>query len=138
MTGVQTCALPISGVLAIALCLAGIARCKAWEIDSNAVSEAQKNVAANHLSHRICIIKDYMPESLDKFSILCANLRTPTLKQLSGLIQNSLCPNGTIILSGIRQWEKEDLITHYSKIGFTLAWQKDEKNWSGVVMKNIS
>ena len=127
-----------SGVLAIALCLAGIARCTAWEIDPNAVDEAQKNVAANHLSHRICVIEDHMPESLNQFSILCANLRVPTLKQLSGLFQSSLCPKGIIILSGIRQWEKKDLIAHYTKIGFTLIWQKDEKNWSGVVMENLS
>lgn len=127
-----------SGVLAIALCLAGIAQCTAWEIDPNAVVEAQKNVTANHLAHRINIIEDHMPESLNKFSILCANLRVPTLKQLSGLIQNSLCPKGMMILSGIRQWEKKDLIAHYTKIGFKLVWQKDEKNWSGVVMENPS
>jgi ribosomal protein L11 methyltransferase len=127
-----------SGVLAIALCLAGIARCKAWEIDPNAADEAKKNVAANHLSHRICVIEDHMPQSDEKFSILCANLRVPTLKQLSSLIQSSLCPKGKIILSGIRQWEKKDLIAHYIKIGFTLVWQKDEKNWSGMIMENLS
>jgi len=124
-----------SGVLAIALCLAGIERCRAWEIDPNAVSEARKNVAANHLSSRICVIEDYMPVCEGQFSVICANLRYPTLKQLSHLIKKNLCQNGMIILSGIRQWEKKDLITHYSEIGFTLVWQMDEKNWSGLVMK---
>ena len=124
-----------SGVLAIALCRAGIECCKAWEIDPNAVSEALKNVAANHLAHRISIIQDYMPVCESQFSVICANLRFPTLKQLSGLIQTSLCPKGIIILSGIRQWEKEELISHYTKIGFTLVWQMDDKNWSGLILK---
>lgn len=124
-----------SGVLAIALCRAGIERCKAWEIDPNAVSEARKNVALNHLSNRISVIEDYMPVCESQFSVICANLRFPTLKQLSGLIQTSLCPKGTLILSGIRQWEKEELIAHYTKSRFTLVWQMDEKNWSGLILK---
>ncbi|MCP3939920.1 MAG: methyltransferase [Desulfobacteraceae bacterium] len=125
-----------SGVLAIALCLVGIERCKAWEIDPNAVSEARKNVAANHLSHRICVIEGHMPMCKPPFSVIIANLRVPTLKLLSGPIQNNLCPKGVIILSGIRQWEKTQLIDHYTKIGFTLIWQKDEKDWSGLIMEN--
>ncbi|MCP4721081.1 MAG: methyltransferase, partial [Desulfobacteraceae bacterium] len=107
-----------SGVLAIALCLAGMEHCKAWEIDPNAVSEAKKNVAANNLSQKICVIEDYMPVCEAQFSVIIANLRFPTLKQLSGLIQKNLCQRGVVILSGIRQWEKENLIAHYAKIGF--------------------
>ncbi len=124
-----------SGVLAIALCLAGMAHCRAWEIDPNAVVEAKENVAVNHLAHRICVIEDYMPVCKQTFSVICANLRYPTLKQLSGLIKTSLGPKGIIILSGVRRWEKEDLIAHYTKIGFRLRWQRDEKNWSGLVME---
>jgi len=124
-----------SGVLAIALCLTGIEHCQAWEIDPNAVSEAKKNVEINQLSQRICVIEDYMPVCKAQFSVICANLRYPTLKQLSPLIETSLAPKGVIILSGIRQWEKEDLIAHYTKIGFRLRWQRDEKNWSGLVME---
>ncbi|MCK5836173.1 MAG: 50S ribosomal protein L11 methyltransferase [Desulfobacula sp.] len=125
-----------SGVLAIAICLAGLDKCKAWEIDPNAVSEAKKNVAANDLSHCITIIDDYMPLCEAEFSVICANLRYPTLKQLSNHIQSSLCPKGVIILSGIRQWEKQDLIDHYTGMGFSLIWQKDEKKWSVVIMTN--
>jgi len=124
-----------SGVLAIALCLTGIKQCKAWEIDPNAVSEARQNIAANHLSHRICVFEEHMPVCEDKFSVICANLRFPTLKQLSDLIKKNLCHNGVIILSGIRQWEKKELIAHYSRIGFTLVWQGDKQNWSGLIME---
>lgn len=124
-----------SGVLAIALCLAGIKQCRAWEIDPNAVSEAKKNIAANHLTNRICVFEAHMPVCREQFSVVCANLRFPTLKQLSSLIHSSLCQKGVVILSGIRQWEKQDLITHYETSGFTLVWQRDEKNWSGLILK---
>ncbi|MBU0969126.1 MAG: 50S ribosomal protein L11 methyltransferase [Proteobacteria bacterium] len=127
-----------SGVLAIALCLAGFGTCTAWDIDPNAVSEARTNVAANHLSHRISVIEDYMPVCVARFSVICANLRFPSLKDLSGLIRTSLCPGGIIIVSGIRQWERDDLISHYTKAGFALVWQRDEKNWSGLIMKHQS
>jgi len=126
-----------SGVLAIALCLAGIKRCKAWEIDPNAVSEAKKNVVSNDLSHYITIIDNYMSLCEAEFSVICANLRYPTLKQLSYTIKSNLCAKGVIILSGIRQWEKQDLIDHYTGIGFSLVWHKDEKKWSVVMMINL-
>jgi len=127
-----------SGVLAIAICLAGLKRCKAFEIDPNAVSEAKKNVALNDLSPCITIIEDYMPLCEAEFSLICANLRYPTLKKLSNTIKSNLCPKGVIILSGIRQWEKQDLIDHYAGMGFSLIWEKNEKKWSAVIMKIVA
>lgn len=126
-----------SGVLAIAMCLAGLGSCRAFDIDPMAVAEARLNVAANHLAHRIQVIEDYMGMEETGFSIICANLRFPTLIRISSLIKSSLCPQGVIILSGLRQWEKCELISHYRELGFSLVWDKDEKNWSALIMQVI-
>lgn len=123
-----------SGVLAMAMCLSGLASCNAYEIDPISINEAKKNIALNHLTQKIKLIEDVMKESRNRFSIIAANLRTPTLAALSNIIFNSLKHKGIAILSGIREWEKDQLITVYSKKGFELVWQQDKKNWSGFVL----
>ncbi len=127
-----------SGILAIAMCLAGMEKCLAWEIDANAVHEARQNLATNNLSKKITLVDDYMHSGEDPLSLICANLRYPTLKQLAGLIRSSIALDGYLILSGIRSWEKQDLIAHYDHHGFTKTWDRDEKNWSAVVLKKTA
>ncbi|MCK5349434.1 MAG: 50S ribosomal protein L11 methyltransferase [Desulfobacula sp.] len=123
-----------SGVLAMAMCLAGLVSCSAYEIDPVSINEAKKNVALNHLTKRIKVIEDYMKESKNRFSIISANLRFPTLTALSDIIFNSLKNNGIAILSGVREWEKDQFVAIYSEKGFELVWQQDEKKWSGFVL----
>jgi len=120
-----------SGVLALAMCLSGLFSCKAYEIDPVSINEAKKNIALNHLTKKIEIIQDRMQKSKNMFSIIAANLRFPTLKTLSDMIYESLIKNGIAVISGVRKWEKDHLITVYQQKGFELAWQQDEKNWSG-------
>ncbi len=124
-----------SGILAIAMCLAGMDSCQAWEIDANAVSEARQNVTANNLDNQINVIDDLMDPGNLQLSLLCANLRFPTLKQLAPLILEAILPDAPLIFSGLRTWEKEDLITHYKNFGFSSIWDDDEKNWSAVILK---
>lgn len=123
-----------SGILAIAMCLAGLASCQAYEIDPVSVNEAKKNIKFNHLEKNISVIENRIEESKNIFSIICANLRYPTLTALSDLIFKSLKHNGIAIISGVRQWEKKDFITVYSKKGLELIWQQDSKKWSAFVL----
>ena len=123
-----------SAVLAMAMCLSGLSSCKAYEIDPVSINEAKKNITLNHLTKKIKVIEDTMKESKNRFSIISANLRFPTLQTLSDMIYTSLIENGLAIISGVREWEKDQLITFYIKKGFELAWQQDKKNWSGFVL----
>ncbi len=123
-----------SGVLALAMCLAGLLKCNAHEIDPVSINEAKKNIKLNHLENQIHLTNALFKEDKDTFSIICANLRWPTLKSISSSIYNSLKQDGIAILSGVRPWEKEDLIALFTHIGFVLLWQKDEKGWSAFVL----
>ncbi|MDZ7664188.1 MAG: 50S ribosomal protein L11 methyltransferase [Desulfotignum sp.] len=86
-----------SGVLAIALCLAGLDRCQACDIDPNAVSEAKKNIAANTLCARIQVFDHPLPDIGTDFCIICANLRTPTLENLALFMRRRLNAGGVLI-----------------------------------------
>ncbi len=122
-----------SGVLAIALCLAGLDRCHACDIDPNAVYEAQKNIKANHLCSRIPVSGHPLADTGPAFSIICANLRTPTLAKLAPVMRRRLKPGGVLIFSGIREWEAKDLIADFTGYGFIRIWEKTLKKWTALI-----
>lgn len=124
-----------SGVLAIALCKSGFSHCNAYEIDPVSVHEAKKNVIHNGLENRVDIQDREMEDQTGRYGVICANLRFPTLKTLSGMISNSLVNGGIVILSGIRVWENPFLIDLFSHAGFDLIRQTDEKKWSCFVWR---
>lgn len=126
-----------SGVLAIAAVKAGISECLAVDTDPNAVFEAKRNVKLNMLEKAIKITGKELSPNGDKqyesFSLICANLRFPTLKKLLPLFLNIASNYSVLILSGIRIWEIRDLIDIYSEKGLKCLWEKSSKKWSGVI-----
>ncbi len=123
-----------SGILAIALCLATSVHCTAYEIDPVCRFQAERNIALNRLSHRIEIRDDTIGDAMFRFSIIVANLRLPSLKQMSGAINSALETNGFLILSGIRPDELKPLVLHYSQYHMKPVSHADEKDWSCVTM----
>lgn len=119
-----------SGILAVAMILSGFLKCRAYEIDRVSVNEAKKNVHANHLSDRIQVIDDCFVSIPAAISLICANLRYPTLAGLSSIIRDSLKPGAVAVLSGFREWEKEDLFAVYRKTGMELIWEETQNQWS--------
>ena len=124
-----------SGVLALALVRAGCDTCLALDTDLNCVSEAEHNVSLNRLEERIEVTSELLDISHGPFDLVCANLRYPTLRQLSQLFYEITHPHALVILSGIRTWERDGLIEHYTALGFTCTWSQDEKGWSAAVFK---
>ncbi|MDA8134426.1 MAG: 50S ribosomal protein L11 methyltransferase [Desulfobacteraceae bacterium] len=123
-----------SGVLAMAMCLAGLSSCTAYEIDPVSIREARRNIELNRLSGKIHLLEDTMKTGENSFSMACANLRYPTLVSLSETLSSSLKENGVAVLSGFREWEKDLVLNSYAEKGFALIWQRDDKNWSCFVL----
>lgn len=123
-----------SGVLAIALCRAGLSQCLACDIDPNAVSEAKKNIDLNALGTRIPVSDHPVPDTGPELGIICANLRTPTLERLAPLFRSRIKPGGYLVLSGIREWEAADLKAHFAKYRFSPIWEKTDKQWTGIIL----
>jgi ribosomal protein L11 methyltransferase len=124
-----------SGVLALALVRAGCPSCLALDTDLNCVSEALTNVTLNHLTDKITVTPELLDPYHGKFSVIAANLRFPTLKNLAGLFSTITDPHALLILSGVRTTELDDLIHHYGGKGFTASWTQSEKNWSAAIFK---
>jgi ribosomal protein L11 methyltransferase len=130
------CALDIgtgSGILAIAAVLIGIKRAVGIDIDSCARAEAQKNIRLNGLEHRIKILDTSVEDIKKAYSLITANLRFPTLKQLCPHMAGITQKKGAVVVSGIKSDEVEDLLDTFAQNGLQCMWRAGEKGWAGLV-----
>lgn len=124
-----------SGILVIAAIKFGIEIGWGVDIDPCARTEARESVQLNQLEDRIHISGHAVHSINQKFSLITANLRTPSLMRLCQLFSGRIVENGLIILSGIKVNEVVDLLAIYTKNRFKCRWREFENDWAGIVLK---
>ena len=122
-----------SGVLAIAAVSLGIKTAKGIDIDPCARTEAAKNIQLNNLEHRITIHDHNIQDIHEKFTLITANLRYPTLKRLCPHIAQITEEDGAVVVSGIKTDEASDLLNEFTQNRFKCVWKTFEKGWAGMV-----
>lgn len=122
-----------SGVLAIAAVSLGIKTAKGIDIDPCARTEAGKNIQLNNLEHRIAIHDHKIQDIHEKFTLITANLRYPTLKRLCSHIAQIIEEDGAVVVSGIKTDEASDLLSEFTQNRFKCVWKTFEKGWAGMV-----
>ena len=126
-----------SGILAIAALQLGICRAVGIDPDPCARAEAVENAVLNGLASRF-IITDQPLSRLphdEKFTIITANLRYPTLVRLCGTVVSHLTTSGFLVLSGIKDDEQGFVMAAYGEKGFVCRWQSTEKGWVVLVLQ---
>ncbi len=123
-----------SGVLSLALSKAANMNCDAFEIDPVSIHEARKNIAKNGMTDKIHLFETVMDPMGKEYDVICANLRLPTLRQLSEMIATCLSRTGAAILSGFREEEIPALLSSFGIQRMKPVWQKTRKNWSAFVL----
>jgi len=126
-----------SGILVITAVVFGIKRGVGIDIDPCARAEAKENVKLNDLKDKIDISDRPVEDINDRFSMITANLRYPTIKKLFFHINRILDKSGFLIISGIKADELKDVLSIYTKKQFKCLWKKIEKDWAGIVFKKI-
>jgi ribosomal protein L11 methyltransferase len=124
-----------SGVLLISAILCGMKRGLGVDIDACARVEAAENVRVNALDDRVAISAQSLADIHQRFSVILANLRFPSLKKMLSQINERADTNCFLIFSGIRDHELDDLLKVYQHIQFEMVWTDNELGWSGVVMR---
>lgn len=115
-----------SGVLVIAAIRQKMAEGLGVDTDPVAVHEAKENVALNGLSAVIGISETWNPD--ERWDLVVANLRTPTLKALAPVVQHILHPGGRVVLSGMREEEMDGVRNVYGN-GMEECMCLREKGW---------
>ena len=122
-----------SGILAIAAVGLGVKKALAIDIDPCSRSEAKKNIILNNMEDQIQILDRNIENINEKFSLITANLRYPTLKRLCSHISKITEKPGMVVVSGIKTDEVTDILNSYTQKGFSCAWKAFEKDWAGMV-----
>jgi len=124
-----------SGVLLVTAILCGMKSGLGVDIDACARVEAAENVRINGLDDRVAISAQALADIHQRFSLILANLRFPSLKKMLSQINEKANTNCFLILSGIRDSELDGLLKVYEQIQFEKIWTGNELGWSGVVLR---
>ncbi len=120
-----------SGVLALTALKFGVSHGIGTDIDPCARDEARKNAFLNDLNSRFAIYEGQLADLNPPVDLICANLRFPTLMNLSGQIDRLCATGGYAVFSGVRQDEFMEVLKRYAELGFRCIWKSIDQNWSG-------
>ena len=124
-----------SGVLIITAILCGMNTGLGIDIDGCARVEAAENVRINGLEAQVDISGQSLVDIHQRFSIILANLRCPSLKKMVWQVNEIADPDGFLIFSGIKDNELDDLLKVYEKMRFKSVWTDNELGWAGVILR---
>jgi ribosomal protein L11 methyltransferase len=123
-----------SGILAIASVKFGAAQAVGLDLDPVACHEARKNVALNKLDSSVSIHEtDLERFDGERYELIMANLRPPTLKQIIPALRQISSPSAFWVFSGFRDDEEHRLIEDLTMLSASKIWQSSEYGWSGMV-----
>ena len=122
-----------SGILAIAAVSLGVKKALGIDIDPCSRSEAGKNIILNNMEDQIRILDRNIENINEKFSLITANLRYPTIKRLCFHISKIMEKPGMVVVSGIKTDEVPDILNTFTQKGFSCTWKEFEKDWVGLV-----
>ena len=125
-----------SGILVIAAVMLGLQHGIGIDIDPNALAEAEFNASLNDLGHCIRIDNISLPILTDRYFLITANLRYPTLTGIAAEIARLSERKGMVVLSGFRPNEEKDIEDVYRRAGFEVIHRMTEIDWGCLILKN--
>jgi ribosomal protein L11 methyltransferase len=127
-----------SGVLVIAAVALGAATGLGIDFDECALAEARQNVRLNALENRIEISGHPLETIRDRFRMVAANLRYPSLKQLRSQLSSLTASGGVLVISGIRSIELNDLLQFYAEKHWVCRWRGTDAGWCAAVLQQAT
>ncbi len=126
-----------SGALILSAVICGMDGGLGIDIDACARVEAATNVKINGLEDRILISGQSLETINQRFKMVLANLRYPSLKRFYPLLAEIADNKSTLVLSGMKKGEVADLLAVYTKTHFKCLWTDNELGWAGVVLQKL-
>lgn len=120
-----------SGVLGLAAMRLGASRVTAIDNDPDAVTNARENASLNQLPLDVECVDLDLTVADEMFDVAVANLTGATLVRFAKQLE-TFAPDGTLIVSGLREEEEPDVRTAFSKrfaMGYT------QEGWRCLVLR---
>jgi ribosomal protein L11 methyltransferase len=121
-----------SAVLAIAAAKGGASKVVAIELDDDAMSNAEENVARNGVADRVHLLCGDATVLLPFFApvrLVLANIISSVHVMMLPVVERCLAPDGVVIISGILQTEREELLRHLTSTGWRMIADDSEGEW---------
>jgi len=130
-----------TGVLAIAACLMGAASATGIDTDACARVEAAENARLNGVGSRMHIsnadLASIAVADPNRFSLILANLRYPTLAALCEMIPRISTPGAALVFSGFRDHELAGLLESYPPDRYRHVETLSENQWCGITLERL-
>lgn len=126
-----------SGVLAIAAAKLGATRVAAIDIDADAQSNAEGNVALNRVADRVHLFTGdarLILPLLAPVDVITANITSATLVDLLPIVQRALAPTGRAILGGMLLEERPTMTEHLTAGAWRCEADDVEDEWWATII----
>lgn len=122
-----------SGILSIAAVRLGAREVVAIEYDADANVNARENLARNEVDDRVRLIETMANPALiaaeGPFDLVMANILSSVIQPLLPVFRVALCPRGRVIVSGILQRERDEVVASAEAAGLRVAREDREEDW---------
>jgi ribosomal protein L11 methyltransferase len=119
-----------SGVLSIAAAKLGAERIVAIDIDADAVTVAEENLALNDVQMLVAASATPLREVAGSYAIVLANILAEELVRLAPELVAKVEPWGYLILSGVLREREAFVVEGFSGYGLSLIESRHEAEWS--------
>lgn len=125
-----------SGILAIASVLLGADYAVGVDIDAQSVKTAKENAEINNLTNKTeFFVGDLADKVSGKYNIVCANIVADVIIRLLPNVGQFMEEDGILIISGIIDIRKDDVLNAIKQNGFTITEEAYRENWCAFTLK---
>ncbi len=125
-----------SGILAIASVLLGAKSALGVDIDAQSVKTAKENASINNMTENTeFIVGDLADKVTGKYGVVCANIVADVIIKLLKDISRFMEQDGVLIISGIIDIRKDDVLSAVEANGFSVIKEAYRENWCAYVLK---
>ena len=124
-----------SGILSVAMAKLHRIPVHAIDIDPEAVRVTKENALKNGVAPLILAEEgDGLLNNERIFDFIVANILAKPLIDLAPKVKSHLTPQGRVILSGLLDWQEEEVLGAYLEQGFVLKDKKNINRWITLVL----
>ncbi len=125
-----------SGILAIAAVLLGAERAVGVDIDKQSVKTARENAEINKIDKKTEFIHGDLADKVSgRYKLVCANIVADVIIKLFESVGDFLETDGRLMVSGIIDLRKDDVLTKAAEFGFSVEKEEYKDNWCAFVLK---
>ena len=127
-----------SGILAIASLLLGGENSVGVDIDAQSVKTAKENAEINNVSKKTEFIVGNLADKVSgKYDVICANIVADVIIELLPDAARFLKEKGVIIISGIIDIRKDDVLKAVKENSFCVIEENYRDNWCAFALKAL-